>query len=246
MDPIQLLRASGRRLAVVYSRDLDIPLVYVLHRVGSPAFLRLATLALAASSSSAADADELQSRLLGARTDEERERVVAEHAATKEARAAGEMGAIVQDPSRIEALIGGANELVMAGVAAVGIGRTDIELEYGLQPLSTEARDICQPVTSTADSKEPVYLRPIRWSGGGKMDVDQMSVTELREEDRLELAQLIAEAFTPTTAARSFPGSGAAGGRGPLGEQVRPKTKRASAHGRSARGSDRSGGDGGR
>lgn len=245
MDPIALLRASSRRMAVVWSRDLGIPLVYVLHRVGSPAFVRLALTTLAAAGAQADDADELRERLLAASTPEDRERIVAEHQAAVRSRGEGTMRGAQADPEQLRALVASADELVMSGVAAVGIGREDIDLQPGLLPLDAQPRDYCQPLEQPSDSSESIYLRPVRWSGGG--GVDRLEIQQIDEQERIELALRIGEAFSPTRAAASFPrGPGDALDRGPMGKAVRAEAKRTAAVGRPDRRSRRSGGDGGR
>lgn len=233
MDPLHLIRSSGRRFAVVVSRDTGTPMVWVLHRVASPEFLRLAMLALRAVHTEADRADELRSRLLGCKTDEDKARVTAELAAADGAQQ------MLGDPAAIEGMLGQADRLVMAGVHAFGIGRDDVELVPGLQPIGTKAEELCQPLDEheLQPGQLPTYFKPVRWAAPGDAQIDRLQIGEVNEQERMELATLIMEAFAPTKAVETFRGgSGAAGGSGPVGRPVRPKAERAAPVRRSARG----------
>jgi hypothetical protein len=245
MDALQMLRMSGRRFAVVMSRDLGVPVVYHLHRVGSPEFLRLATVALQVAKTEAQDADELQARLLGAKTDADRERVTAELAAAAAERSKAAATAAASDPEVVRSAISQADALIMAAVAAVGIGRTDILLIPGLQARDATPADLCQPLYETSEGVEPVYLQPVRWASPGSASADTLVIGEINESERMELFGLIVEAFIPTKAAASGFRPGSTADSGSVGQAVQPKTKRAGAVRGSASGSDRSRGDGG-
>lgn len=242
MEPLQLLRSAGRRFVVVLCRDHNVPLVYVIQRVASPEFLRLATAALAVAQVAQQDAYELDGQLLGAKTDADRERVTAELAAAAKERAAQSVAKLASDPASLVELQAQADRLVQAAVVAVGIGLPDTPL--GLQPIGTKAAQICEPVGATSEGTEPVYLRPVRWMATAQPDADGMWIGELREAERMELSSLIWEAFSPAKAVESFR-PGAAGDRGSVGAPVRPKAERAAPVRRPARGGAGPRGDGG-
>jgi hypothetical protein len=227
-----MLRSSGRRLAVVMCRDLGVPMVYALHRVGSPEMLRLATLALGAASEQSERAEEVRSRLRGAKTQAERDQIEAEvkvAAAEQDERIRAELMA---DLDRLGSVLSQADALVMAAVVASGVGRTDIELTPGLQPYGTKPGDLCEPLPSPSDASEPTFMRPIEWTTVAPRNEAEeatfLAILDVNETERMELATLVMEAFSPAKQVASFPrGQGSAGDGGQLGAPVRPKAKRA-------------------
>lgn len=217
MNPLQLLRSSGRRLAVVMCRDHGVPLVYGLHRVGAPEFLALAASALGEIRADAEQADELRSRLLGAKTDADRERVTAQIASVAAAEVEAAKASIMADPEKVRAMLAAVDALIMAAVESVGIGLPSAE--PGLYPVGTRPETLCEPLAEQVPGSDP-YLQPVRWGAGG-LDLADMSVAE-----RNELGARIVEAFKPTAA--PFPArQGAAGDGGQVGKAVRPASKRA-------------------
>ncbi len=239
MDPLQLIRSSGRRFAVVVSHDLGQPMVWVLHRVASPEFLRMAVAALATVEADADRAAELQIRLLGARTDEDRARITAECAVPTDMPG-------LPSPEQLQSIFDQADSLVMTAVHAFGIGRLDVELTPGLQPIGTKAEDICQPLDEPLEGVDPTYLRPVRWAAPGDVQIDRLQIAEVHESERMHLAGLVVEAFSPAKAAApTFRGPGAARDGGQVGAPVRSAPKRAGAVRRPAGSGDRSGSAGG-
>ncbi len=235
MGPIEMLRNSGRRLAVVMCPDLGVPMVYVLHRIGSPEFLRLAVAALGAVQATAAQEDELRIRLLGATDDASRERI------TREVTASNVTAALTANPDGVAQMMSQVDALVMSSVIAIGIGRTDVEIPMGLLPLGTPAKDVCRDLAEPSES----WFRPVRWNGPGDAQADGLTTGDMHESERMTLASIIAEAYAPTKAA-SFPaGPGAPGAGGSVGPSVQPPAKRARAVRRPDGGGDRSGSDAG-
>lgn len=244
MHPFDVVRSAGRRFAVVPCRDTGRSLVYVLHRVGSPEFLRLALNSLNAVAGDAEQADELRSRLMGAQTPEQEAKVKASVADAIQSRQAAMVSSVVTQPDRLSEIMGHADRLVMASVMAMGIALDGVA--DGLQPVGTMARDICEPLEEVTDSREPMYLRPVRWQGPGDPQSDGFDIGELHERERLSLAALVKEAFGPAkAAAATFPGQGIAGKGGPVGAPVQAETERVAPVRRPRGSGARSGGDAG-
>lgn len=229
LNPLQLLRAGGRRLAVVYGRDgelRDVPVVYVLHRVGSPEFLRLAMMAIGQSDREAKEEETLRYRQLGA-TPEKAAEIAAQVEAEAERKALEFQLELLRSPDKIEALMASSDGLVTASVVAMGLGRLDLEvpLPEGLLPLGTRPEDVCQRLGDVPDAP---LLQAVRWAEPGAPEsADTIRITAIHEGERMILASLVSEAFSPTKADRAvFPGSGAARDGAPVGDPVRPKAKR--------------------
>jgi hypothetical protein len=249
IDPLSLIRNSARRMVVVPSREVaGVRMVYAIERVGSPAFLRLAMSALALAGQEQQDADEEAVRMLGARTEADRERIAAELAEGKALREQRQQEQLVQS-GQLAAIIAQQDELVMAATVAVGIAREDFAGE-GLQPASARPEDLCQPLDEDSPktpkaARDRDYLRPIRWEGPGRADTDTLKIGMIPEEERMLLARSIAEAFGPgreVTTFRHGPPDGSAGGE--VGSDVRAAPERPGPR-RPGRGRDRSGGAGG-
>lgn len=227
MNPVQQLRSKGRRLVVIECTETGAMQVFALQRVGMPAFLRLAVDAMAIAKGDAEHQDELASRLRGAKTDEDRARITA---AVAEA-AAKRMGDVT--PDQLQAMQSRADELIMGSVVAIGIGRDD--LAPGLLPPGTAAADVCQEL----EEGKAEYLRAIAWSTDALPPGDKLSIQCIPDVERMHLANAIALAFGPSREVTSFrdgPRSGAAGDRGPVGDEVRAPAQRAAPVRRRGRG----------
>lgn len=242
MDPLDILRSSGRRLAIVVSRDMGVPLVYVLHRVPSPAFLRLAIGSLGAAAAAAQVEAEKEARLLGVKDPKVIEQVEAEMGKEAERRAAAEIKRTFTSPDELESALGRIDELVCASVVAIGLGRAGLKFEEGLQPHGVTPEDLCRNLNEDDPEAGPVYLRQVRW--GPDPDRGEHQIDRLSEAERLALVGAIREAFGPK--AEHFRGPRAARRSGSVGDEVRPAPERAAPVRRPHRGSARSRGDEGR
>lgn len=213
LDPIALLRSSGRRLAVIVAPELGCSMVFALQRVPSPAFLRLATATVAQVAVEQTDQEEERGRLAGAKTEEDRQRVRAELAEGRRRRLLELLGA---DPANAAMMVADVmsrvDELVTAAVRGTGIALEGVE--EGLVPVDQPIEAVCRPLGTLADSKDPVFLRTIDWT--------ELPIGTIEEPIRVRLAALIAQAFAGKREVASFRrGPGVPGDRGPAGEEVR-------------------------